>query len=290
MSHLQAGDKMSRFKGKIGADSKDKIVIDQAAGLVFDSENDLYNFFSKPIAKIESEYLQKKSPNDLSDQEQTQFDKLLPVLLDDPDEIWEDSKTLDDDYVWIYIRKLAESFQGQLVYHLALCYLTDDVPSFVYLHFVTRDENLVENFRRESKVYDREDFEAPLGAIDGDALNEGDELALGLYRAMMTLRSKKDIPEERFVEYHEHREDAIEDADEIWRSNDSFGNTLVSFISEFSDGEDSAFWYIVVTLEDSASNSHALLFSFPTTDRNLVDRYRHGENLQAEEVVQESSH
>lgn len=32
------------------------------------------------------------------------------------------------------------------------------------------------------------------------------------------------------------------------------------------------------------------MFSFPTNDESLVDRYRHGENLHAEEVVQESSH
>ena len=84
------------------------------------------------------------------------------------------------------------------------------------------------------------------------------------------------------------RFDALEDADEIWRSSDSLGNVLVSFIKEFGDEEE--FSYIVVTVEDAPSGSHALLFSFPTRDRGLVDRYRHGENLQAEEVVQESSH
>jgi hypothetical protein len=45
-----------------------------------------------------------------------------------------------------------------------------------------------------------------------------------------------------------------------------------------------------VTIEDTPSSSHALLFSFPTTDENLIGRYRHGENMQAEEVVQEASH
>ena len=186
MSYLQAGEKMSKFKGKIGVEPKDKIVIDQAAGLVFDSENDLYNFFSKPIEKIETEYLEQKSSDDLSDADQAKFDQHLPELLDDPDEIWEDSKTLEDDYIWVYIKQLEESSNGRPVFHLAVCYLTEDIPSFVYLHFATVDEKLIQHFRRESKVYDREDFEAPLGAIDGDALNEGDELALGLNKAMMT--------------------------------------------------------------------------------------------------------
>jgi len=43
--------------------------------------------------------------------------------------------------------------------------------------------------------------------------------------------------------------------------------------------------YVVVTQEDDNSNVHALLFSFPTTDKTLVDRYRQGEYLQPEEVA-----
>jgi len=277
---------MKKEKAQASGKASEMIVIDKAAGLVFSNENDLYTHFAPAIQVVERDYLSHKSDFDLSEEQQAKYDRYLPELLDDPDEIWEDSKTLKDDYVWIYIKR----FQAEPEkYHVALCYLTEDVPSFVYLHFVTQDEKLLKHFKRESKVYDREDFEAPLGAIDGDALNEGDELALGLYKAMMLLRSDDDINEERFVEYHEYREEGIEDADEIWRSSDSFGNTLVSFVKEFSEAG-KTFWYVVVTLEDSASNSHALLFSFPTSDSSLVDRYRHGENLQAEEVVQESSH
>lgn len=286
MSSLQIGEKMSRNKDKVGIVADEKIVIDKAAGLSFANETELYDHFANAIQSIEQDYLSHRSESDLSDKEQMEFDQLLPELLDDPDEIWEDSKTLKDDYVWIYIKALEKD---PSMFHVALCYLTEDVPSFVYLHFVTRDAKLLAHFKRQNKVYDREDFEAPMGAIDGDALNEGDELALGLYKAMMLLRSDDDILEERFVEYHEYREEGIEDADEIWRSNDSFGNTLVSFVKEFTE-DGKPFWYVVVTLEDSASNSHALLFSFPTRDQSLVDRYRHGENLQAEEVVQESSH
>ena len=57
-----------------------------------------------------------------------------------------------------------------------------------------------------------------------------------------------------------------------------------------ADEQNADLHYVVVTIEDTPSSSHALLFSFPTGDKNLLDRYRHGENLQAEEVVQEASH
>lgn len=269
------------------------IVIDRQAGLSFQTEDDLLNYFAKEIQALEDEFLKKRNASDYPEKQLAAFDHELTEVLEDPDEIWEDTKTLKDDYVWFYIKKFeSEADPEKAHYHIAACYLTEDVPSFIYLHFPTRDENLVKNFRREELIFDRESFEAPLGAIDGDALNEGDELALGLYKAMMLLRSDADLKEENFVEFHELREPAIEEPDEIWRNTDSFGNTLVSFVREFPDemvsGE--SLWYIVVTLEDSPSNSHALMFSFPTNDPNLVDRYRHGENLQAEEVVQESSH
>ena len=107
---------------------------------------------------------------------------------------------------------------------------------------------------------------------------------------MLTVRSERDVEEAKFRESEEMRETTIEEADEIWRTNDLSGNILVSFIKDFSDEVAGELWYIVVTIEDTPSSSHALLFSFPTRDRNLVDRYRHGENLQAEEVTQEASH
>ena len=107
---------------------------------------------------------------------------------------------------------------------------------------------------------------------------------------MLTLRSEKDLPETDFHSLEHLRESTIEEADEIWRSNDLNGNTLVTFIKSHLDEEKGDVTYVVVTIEDTASSSHALLFSFPTMDTALADRYRHGENLQAEEVVQEASH
>ncbi len=224
-----------------------------------------------------------RKDEDINEFEFKKYDAQLEKLLDDPDEVWEDTSTLGaNQRVFIYIR----DFDG--VAHIAACYLTESTPSFVYLHFPTRDQALIERYRRGQMVFQRMAGDMPMGAIDGDALHEGDDLATGLYKAMLLLRAEKDIQEEDFIDYADCREEALESADEIWRSDDSNGNVLVSFIKEFD--EDEEFYYVVVTVEDAPSGSHALLFSFPTRDKGLVDRYRHGENLQAEEVVQESSH
>src|SRR5690606_26696968 len=109
------------------------------------------------------------------------------------------------------------------------------------------------------------------GGIEGDALTEGDELATGLYKAMLIVRSANDIEESLFQNYAELREETIEEADEIWRDTTMSGYTLVSFIKDLSRTEEGAehLHYIAVTLEDEGTSSHALLFSFPTNDETL---------------------
>jgi len=261
---------------------QEPIIIDEALGLVFESEAELYTHFEKEIQALEQEFFSLRNNNDIDEFEFKKYDKHLDKLLDDPDEVWEDTNTLGEQRIFIYIRQFDE------VFHVAACYLTDSTPSFVYLHFPTTDQELVDRYRRGQMVFHRMNADVPMGAIEGDALHENDELASGLYKAMLLLRNDKDIPEDEFPRYADSREEALDDADEIWRSGDSMGNVLVSFVKEFGDQE--AFFYIVVTVEDAPSGSHALLFSFPTRDKSLVDRYRHGENLQAEEVVQEPSH
>lgn len=259
------------------------IVIDEEQGLVFDNEEALYSHFEKEIKVLEKEFFSMRKESDIDEDQFKRYDKQLEKLLDDPDEVWEDTETVPSVRMFVYLRQFDED-----MFHVAVCYLTKNSPSFVYLHFPTNNSDLVETYRRGEIVFERNAVDSPLGAIEGDALHEGDDLAQGLFNAMLMLRSEKDIAEDEFHLYADCREEALEDADEIWRSGDTVGNVLVSFIKEFNDEEE--FAYVVVTVEDTPSGSHALLFSFPTRDKGLLDRYRHGENLQAEEVVQESSH
>jgi len=267
-----------------------KIVIDEAKNLVFDSEEDLYQHFYKEISSLEKEFFDLRPEDDIAESDFDRYENNLNLLLENPDEIWHDAESVKGLELNTYIKKFNSEDSELPLFHVAVVYLTDNVPSFVYLHFPTQSDSLVGKYRRGEKTYDRMNENIPFGAIDGDALHEGDEFARGLYAAMMKVRSESDIKEDEFRKYANLREDTIEQPDEIWRSNDSMGNVLVSFVKEYPDEGDQGLHYIVVTLEDMPSNSHALLFSFPTTDEALVGRYRHGENLQAEEVVQEASH
>lgn len=271
--------------------SQEPIVVDEALELVFKTEKDLFTYFANHIQVLEDEYQALRAPEDFSDDEQLDLENYLEMTLDEPDEVWVDEETFEDITLYHFIKNF-DAKAGQALKYVAVAYVSSDTetPTFVFIHFPTRDSRLVQNYQRGEMAYDQAYEKALSGAIEGDALGEADPLALGLYHAMNTVRGEKDIPEDKFHDYAELREETIESADEIWRKNDSHGNILVSFIKEFPDHETKELTYVAVTQEDESSNVHSLLFSFPTTDKTLVDRYRQGENLQAEEITQESSH
>lgn len=265
-----------------------EIVIDREAGLVFKSEKELYAFFGPQIDMLEKEFQSLEPADDIQEDEIADMGTILDMTLDEPAEIWHDDKTVNEYPIFHFVRPVEELG----AFHVAVTYVSsDDEPTFIFLHFVTRSLDLISKYRRGDLVYDRTFEEVGFGALEGDALSEGDPMAMGLFLSMLKLRAENDIPFDQFQKVGEaHREETIESADEIWRSNDLRGNTLVTFIKEFPDADQKNLSYVAVTQEDQSNQVHALLFSFPTNDETLVDRYRHGENLQAEDVSQESSH
>jgi hypothetical protein len=275
-------------KKQIPGKDDELIVIDEKAGLIFKNTEDLYDYFKEAIQTLESEYESLHNENDLSEKDQDKYDGRLENVLDEADEVWRDNKIIPDFIVHHFLK----SYPDENVFYVATTYVStdDETPTFVLLHFATTDQQLFQNYQRGEIVYERKFEEAQIGALEGDALSEGDNLALGLYMAMLKVRSDKDIAAEKFKDFSNFREDTIENADEIWRKNDLDGNVLVSFIKEFPEHEVKDLHYVAVTQEDPQSNVHSLLFSFPTNDKTLLDRYRQGENLQAEEITQESSH
>lgn len=262
-------------------------MIDDKAGLIFESEKELSAYFEEPISALESEYQSLRDPGDFSDEEQLKLEPHLEATLDAPDEVWRDEKTFPD----LPLHFFHKNIEG--LHYVAAAYVSsdDEEPTFVLIHFPTKDVRLQQNFQRGELVYDEKFVRVQDASLDGDALGEGDPLAMGLYLSMLKVRADKDIPELEFKNYGDLREETIETADEIWRKTDLEGNILVTFIKDFPDHEKvKDLIYVAVTQEDPDSNVHSLLFSFPTTDTALVDRYRQGENLQAEEVSQESAH
>lgn len=280
----------SRGIKKKSADQKELIVIDEKGGLIFESEAALFGYFNPFIEQFEKEYQSRRHDSDFSDDEQIELEHYLEITLDEPDEVWQDSDKTKEFPVYYFIRRIEE--EGESFRYIAVACLNqeEEYPTFVFSHFPTRDSQMVAAYQKGEPVYDKNVESAQTGSIDGDAIAEGDPVAVGLYLSMMKVRSEKDIPESEFKKFSDLREQTIEDADEIWKKTDINGNILVTFIKDFTDHELGDIHYLVVTQEDESAAVHALLYSFPTNDLSLVDRYRQGENLQAEEVSQESAH
>lgn len=268
--------------------SGEQLSIDPDRGWTFKSEEELFEFFQEDIKAIEKTFdkLRKNARKEGAK-------STLEFTLERPDQIWLSDKFFKDKRpLWLYVKNHKKKKE------LVFCHCFEKEPTFIYLFFslpldfefkkLIKGFVLIKEFSQSSTS-----VQAPTGALEGDSLFEGDALASGLYQAMMTLRNSDDLLEEDFVDFSDMREPSIEEADEIWRTMDSYGNHLVYFIKEFeytNDIETEVLYYVVVTVEDSVSESNVLLFSFPTFDESLVDRYRVGENLQGDEVVQEGSH
>jgi hypothetical protein len=264
------------------SETQNELIIDPERKWVFKDEDELFNFFEKDISLIEKHFkklIDKSEPNKGTS-------KTLEFTLDDPAEVWERTDLFSDGRaVYTFIKDFEDKTE------VAFCHCFEKEPVFIYSHFTVSQKEDLSELEFEFLVRDKEMKEVFKGALEGDSLYEGDDLSMGLYKAMLTLRSENDYSEEAFGDFLGIRETTIEEADEIWRTMDSYGNNLVYFIKSFEEEErDQVFHYVAVTLEDSVSDSNVLLFSFPTKDEGLLGRYRVGENLQTEEIVQEGSH
>ena len=287
----KAKRKAQAHKAKKQVREKELIMIDEKQGLIFENEKTLFGYFSVPIKEYEKRFQDHyHAERDFSAVEQQEHESLLEETLDDPDEIWIDESTFEDLAVHTYI-KMFETRQ-QSFHYIAVVYVNteESYPTFVFMHFSNRDPEMLEAFRKEEIIFHKKLEAIQFAAIDGDSLLEGDYLAIGLLESMLKVRSEHDIAAADFQKYAECREPTINSPDEIWRKVDSTGHVLVAFIKEFNDLGVEDLHYIVVTEEDAEAQVNSLLFSFPTTDISLVDRYRQGENLEAEEVATESSH
>ncbi len=283
--------KAQTHKAKKTMQAKELIIIDEKQGLIFENEKTMFGYFSIAIKDYEQKYLKfYNEANDFSNAEQPELEYLLEDTLDDPDEIWVDETSYEDLKVHTLIKTI-DTVQHTF-YYVAVVYINteENYPTFVFMHFPTKDLAMLEAFRENEIVFHRKLEKIEFAALDGDSLLEGDYLAIGLLEAMLKIRGEKDIPAGKFQDYAELRDSTIDSPDEIWRKVDSTGHVLVTFIKEFPDHGVEDLHYLVVTEEDSESQVNTLLFSFPTNDTSLVDRYRLGENLEAEEVSTESSH
>jgi hypothetical protein len=270
---------------------KELIIIDETQGLIFENEKTLFGYFNATIESLEDKYKSGyNSAKDFNEDEVRERNKYLEETLEDPDEIWLNNGFSREFSIHTFVRHF--NLNNDDCFFVACVYLTVDekIPTFIFIQFATKDVDLLEDFRREEIIFHRKLESIQFAAIEGDSLMEGDFFAIGLLESMIKLRSEKDVPTAQFQDFAQYRDETINGPDEIWKQLTSDGHILVTFLRDISDGTEADLHYVVVTEEDESNQVHSLLFSFPTRDLSLLDRYRQGENLDADEVSTESSH
>lgn len=265
----------------------DEIQIDAKKDLVFKNEKEVQQYFGEALKYFEKEFESRVPPKDIPLKEFPDYEKELKELLMNPDEVWESRDLFPQWSIHTFFKKFQNS--KETFYYLAVAYTSDGRPTFLFLHFPTRIFDFANSFRKGRMVYDRNIQEAQEREVLGDALQDQDPMAVGLYEAMLKLRSPADISEAEFSDFLKFRERTLDQPDEIYRNQDTQGHVFVTFVRHFTE-DDRSFTYIIVTAEEEVSESNYMLFSFPTRDPNLIDRYRHGDRLSSDEFVREESH
>ena len=117
------------------------IIIDKSKGLIFKSEEEVFDHFAAEIAVLEEEYEAIRKDTELSDEEIGDFEEILASLFELPDEVWKNEAKIEGLALYTYIKHFDAKPEG--FYYLAVCYVEDQIPTFIFLHFATRDKELI---------------------------------------------------------------------------------------------------------------------------------------------------
>lgn len=262
-------------------DEERGVALDPTNDLWFCSESCLEEYFDDEITFFENQYRSFREDDDIPMAEFSKYDHLLQLVLTDPDEIWMPEISTEEDPVAFLIGEFL--FDKSPVYYVASAYLSEERPAFVFFHFPTKKTSLVEKYRKGEMIYDASQ-EDESKDLESESLVGTDDLPGQIYQEFLKSRSSEDIELEDFPSYASQKEATVKDPDEVWRRYDDSGNTVLVLLKRF-EHEGEPLVYIAVT-EESDETPH-VFFGFPTVDKGLVDKFRMGEALHADEEEDE---
>lgn len=256
--------------GKKILDDESALLIDDHNDLIFCDENCLRENFSTEVQRLEDDQVALRGKDDVSLKEFKDYETYLEPLLEDPDEVWEPERSEDDDPLHFFIGEFLH--EEKRIWYIAAVYPSEGKPSFVYTHFPTKDEKLVQHYRQGTLVYDSSQVEDK----DDDGEIDEDSVAIEFYTEMLEYHSDADIDLDDFPSFNDLRLPTVEQPEEIWRQIDDLGNTFLIYLAHHQR-EPEVVAYVVVAVEDELSGNAIPVFGFPTLDQKLLDRFRMGE-------------
>jgi len=275
------------------------LYVERELGRCFCCEDCIRDYFQPNVEFMEEEFRRLRPASDFSERECARLSHYRQLTLEDPDEIWdEQSDTGEHHYTYI-----ARFSSGDLrLSYVVVCLAIEHVPSFVFLSFPSRDEDLVDEYRRgaelkgSSQAHDEPAVSSVAPASDPhedpastNAPENLDDPELSAFeRLYLQARQTGDIPREQFTRFEAYVEPTLDEADEIWRFVDPEGNEWCTFIArhtmtgEAEDAGDALDEFTMIVIcepsHDGAARGLDVLFAFPTIDPGLVQHFRKGIN------------
>ena len=254
--------------------SEEKIVyVEESSTRFFCSEKCIRAYYDPMAEHYRSQMMEIRDPHDISEADFSEYESYAPLCLSNPDEEWVDTTEFGETITYFLANFTNEG--GKFTYIVA-CFCLESEPTYILLSFPTRDKKLVEEFRKGDRVERKEEDEeisepkvSPVLAEDflakqGNAIEE----------EMLRHRSESDIPQSEFEEYGHLVDQTIESPDEVWELQDEGENPLLTLISEQGD----SLHYVVICAIDASQGQESwrVIYSFPSLDPALVQRYRRG--------------
>lgn len=277
------------------------LFVEKEVGRCFCCEECIQEYFQPTVEAMEEEYLKLRSESDFKRSDLARFNHYRGLTLEDPDEVWVNQlETGERHFTFVSHFRNGE----ERVSYVVICLAIDGAPSFIFLGFATRDEDLVDEYRRgiDLRVTESEP-EEPQELAEVEPVAEPGKVHQ-LYREQehrepnyferlhTELRQAGDIPRELFERFEGFVEPTLDDPDEIWRFSDEDGNSWLTFIARHAleddeDGESEIDEFVMIAvcrptvIEDHGGHARRgfeVVFAFPTIDPGLVQHFRKGIN------------
>lgn len=256
--------------------SDDKIVyVEEDSNRFFCSEKCIRSYYDPMAEHYRKQMLELRNPHDIPETDFSKYESYAPLCLSNADEVWMEEND-NGETVYYFLANFTN--EGGRFSYVVMCFCLEMEPTYILLSFPTRDKKLCEEFRRGQKLELVEEGEEIQQEPEMNPVLSEDVLSRqgrAIEEDMLRHRSPTDIPQKEFEEYSHLLESTIENPDEVWELQDEKANTLLTLIAQEGD----SLYYIVICTYDPSAGSHEswrVIYSFPTNDPSMVQRYRRG--------------
>lgn len=260
--------------------------MEKEVGRCFCTEECVHEYFQPTVESLKEELLKLRSSGDFTEDDYAKLEHYQILTLEDPDEVWlDETETGERHFTFIsYFRHGDEQFK-----YIVVCLTLGGDPSYVFLSFPTRDEDLVDHYRKGTDLKIQEELagenilesmpESSFFPDNQNKLENALEDTTTLFEYLKQARNEEDIAVEDYPKFNMFIDPSLDEPDEIWMYEDLQKHKLCTFISTFQDDKIGTFeMVVVVRLKPGVVNAMEVVLAFPTIDALLVQKFKRGLN------------